>query len=388
MIQNGLRSRRGAVLIIVLGVLFVLALLATTFATLQNTERHVARNYTDTVRVKLVAQSGVDAAVARISLLLASGRPNDPSLHYWGNNVDEKGTPDWKTPLEEARNPSFAWEDEKEQNPTDLNVKPMIFTIEGKPLGVSGFMGAGSYAANGDLYRLRVADANSMIHLNDGLENGNDGYVSQNLKRILNNLGKVIGIPTPGDRILHARPAGGYLLKKELETVLGSADFKKLSPFVTTCAWVDSNVANPVPISRECLSSYPVKYNERLGIFRYGRSFGSDGRRITRPLKFAPDHANPEGFDHAVMALDELNPQWIEICRRAPVNVNAAPKEVLTALLTGLRGVFLIERRKQNPGGNMYTLMEQPAYENVPGGRQRGGEYGYLYPTVPFIAPG
>ena len=27
--------------------------------------------------------------------------------------MDEKGAPDWKTPLEEARNPSFAWEDEK-----------------------------------------------------------------------------------------------------------------------------------------------------------------------------------------------------------------------------------------------------------------------------------
>jgi Tfp pilus assembly protein PilX len=44
---------RGAILIIVLGVLAVLALLGTTFATLQNTERHIARNYEDTVHAKM-----------------------------------------------------------------------------------------------------------------------------------------------------------------------------------------------------------------------------------------------------------------------------------------------------------------------------------------------
>ena len=46
-------GNRGAILIIVLGVLAVLALLGTTFASLQATVRHVARNYGDTVRVKL-----------------------------------------------------------------------------------------------------------------------------------------------------------------------------------------------------------------------------------------------------------------------------------------------------------------------------------------------
>ena len=45
-----MRRNRGAVLIIVLGVLAVLALLATTFATLQGVERRVSRNYLDTVR--------------------------------------------------------------------------------------------------------------------------------------------------------------------------------------------------------------------------------------------------------------------------------------------------------------------------------------------------
>src|ERR1051325_12096286 len=58
--------RKGAVLIIVLGVLAVLALLATTFATLQATERQVSRNYMDTVRAKLLAQSGINDAMAQL----------------------------------------------------------------------------------------------------------------------------------------------------------------------------------------------------------------------------------------------------------------------------------------------------------------------------------
>ena len=57
--------RRGAVLIVVLGVLMLLSLLATSFATLQITERQVSRNYLDTVRAKLLAQSGVQDALER-----------------------------------------------------------------------------------------------------------------------------------------------------------------------------------------------------------------------------------------------------------------------------------------------------------------------------------
>ena len=69
-------GRRGVILIVVLGVLAVLALLATAFATLQATERHVARNYEDTVRAKLLAMSGVQHAVARLPNTAAS--PSTP----------------------------------------------------------------------------------------------------------------------------------------------------------------------------------------------------------------------------------------------------------------------------------------------------------------------
>src|SRR5262252_3919992 len=178
--------RRGVVLIIVLGVLAVLALLATAFATLQATERHIARNYEDTVRAKLLAMSGVQHAIARLTE--HGGVIIDPAMTYWGNNIKEEGSPDWATPLERALNPSYAIEDEAIQNPTDSNVKPITVLIDDVPIGLTGVMGHGTYGINSDVFHVRVTDANSLIHLNDGLENGKDGTTSRNLRRILNNL--------------------------------------------------------------------------------------------------------------------------------------------------------------------------------------------------------
>ena len=379
--------RRGVVLIIVLGVLAVLALLATAFATLTSTERHIARNYEDTVRAKLLAMSGVQHAISRLTE--HGGLASDPSMTYWGNNIKEEGSPDWATPLERAQNPSSALEEEAVQNPTDANVKPLTVTIDDLQIGLTGVMSQGSYAINGDVFRVRVADANSMIYLNDGLEGGRDGATTKNLKRILNNLGDLLGARNLGDRLIDQRPASGYFAKRELEAVLGPTLAAKVEPFVTTRAWVDPSVANPVPLSQETLSAYPVKYNEKLGIFRYGRSFGTGAVPLTNwPLRFAPDLADPRGVQHAILAMDELNPQWIEMARRAPINVNLAPKEVLTSVISGLRGFFWVERRKSNPHPwNVYSFMAHPVYDNTPGGR-RGDEFGYLYTTLPFVGPG
>lgn len=376
--------RRGVVLIVVLGVLTVLALLATAFATLSGVERTVSRNYLDTVRARLLAMSGIEDAIDKVSSLAERGEFNDPSLQYWGSDVHEAGVPDWKTPLEEAANPSFAWENEPRQNPYDVNMKPLLFDINGKQIGISGVMNSGTYCPSGDVYRLRVTDCNSMLNVNDGVENGTSGNVSQNLRRILNNLGDILAVPTAGDRILHARPSRGYVSRREVEAVLGKTDYSKMRPYITTVSWVDANVCNPVPLGAETLSAYPVKFNDKLGVYRYGRNFGTDGSPVGLPLRFAPDFADPAGVNHAIMGLDEVNAQWIEITRRSPVNINMAPREVLTALIQGLRGVFWVERRKHNPDGQRYSFLQHLTYDNTPSGR-RGDEFGYLYATVPFL---
>src|SRR5262245_54812040 len=109
-------SRKGAVLIIVLGVLAVLALLATTFATLQATERQVASNYMDTVRAKLLAQSGVQDAEAKLREYFPIRYFNTVDIKapkpwkYWGTSNNETVEPPADDKLELASNPSFAIE--------------------------------------------------------------------------------------------------------------------------------------------------------------------------------------------------------------------------------------------------------------------------------------
>ncbi len=68
-----LKARRGAALIVVLGVLVILVLMSTVFASLQGLERSVSRNYVDGVRAKLIAQGGVEDTLQRMRSLLAQG---------------------------------------------------------------------------------------------------------------------------------------------------------------------------------------------------------------------------------------------------------------------------------------------------------------------------
>jgi hypothetical protein len=382
------RTPRGAVLIIVLVLLALLALLGVSLATTSMLDRQVSINYLDRVRARLAAKSGAERAIAEIHSAIARGMVDDKAMQYWGSKADEKGEPDLDTPLEKAVSPSYALENEGAQNPDDANVTPMTFHVDGDSIGISGVMGTGTYGNNSDVFRLMVADANSRIHVNDGIDQGNNGNVSQNLVRILNNLGDEVGVSFAGARIVKARPPGGYQNRKELKNVLGAADFKRLAHHITIHAWVDKQVVNPVPLSIATLGVYPVKYNESIGLYRYGRSRDAEGNLISEPLVFAPDCADPSGTSHAIMALDEINAQWIERTSRAPVNINSASKEVLTAVITGLRGWFIAERRQFTPGAGEYSFMVIKTFDNRPGQDNQAGlgdDYGYLYATPAFV---
>ncbi|MBI4566190.1 MAG: hypothetical protein HY716_16010 [Planctomycetes bacterium] len=307
-----MQHRRGLVLIVVLVALALLALLGVSFSELSALDRRVSAGYLDEVRARLVARSGVERAVAEVQSAVRRDPGADlTAMQYWGGNDDEAGSPDWETPLKFATNPSYAYEDEKRQHPDDPHMRPMRFEIDGQEVGISGTLMLGTYAPHGDVYRLLVADANSRIHVNDGIEHGKDGNVSRNLRRILNVL----------------------------------------------------------------------KYNARINAYRYGRSVSSDALPIVTPLVFAPDFADPLSGLNAVMALDELHAPWIERCRRAPVNVNLASREVLTALIAGLRGWFLVGRRQHNPSSGMYAFLNHQKYDNTPGGK-KGDEIGFLYATA------
>lgn len=396
---------RGAVLIVVLGILFVLTLLATTFANLQQLERSISRNYLDMVRAKLIAMSGVEDATQRITTQLEtsgvfgrSGAMEARVARFYGDDIDELGTRAdlLNVPLNFAKNPSYAVERDLDPlNPANPQPRPVTLVgPAGKRLqaGFSGAMSAGTYALNGDLYSLRVTDLQGLIHVNDGVEYGPNHGVSQNLKRVLDNLGKVVGVPRLGERILAARPAGGYRAKEELLAAVNydAQQFEKFRAFVTVLAWQDAKVCNPVPLSSEVLSEYGgvTYYRGSPEVYRYGRGRDAWSAPLADPLSFAPLQPWTSG-SIAIFGYDELNPQWIEVVTRAPINVNAAPREVLVAVLEGLKGFFSVERRRNEPpaNDNVYNWYKLSYSYRPTAFGSRGGELAYLYTTVPIQGP-
>jgi len=400
-------KRKGAVLIVVLGVLAVLALLATTFATLQATEKQVARNYLDTVRAKMLAQSGVQDAEARLREYFPFRYFNtiNPTVpkpwKWWGIDAlpYETREPNQQDKLEDTTNPSFAIEDEPIQNPLDSNVTPKLISIEGKKVGLSGFFSTSSYdALHGDNYSLKVSDISGRIYANDGIDGGPQGSVTQNLKRMLNALGAALSIPMLGDKIVNARPPTGYRSPQDLLKALGYDDslFQRIKNHVTVYAWVDPNCVNPVPFSAPYASSYPVTYYRgNPPVYRFTSSKDCANIDIMRPPDGPPGFMPIIGSSKAtenpascVYGLDSLNPQWIEVVNRAPVNINAASREVLVALLTDIKGVFMSDRRRNNPRwkGDLYLSFKQTNTFSPAG--TEGDELGYLMETIPIVGPG
>jgi hypothetical protein len=386
----------------VLGVLALIALLALTFSKITTTERSVSRNYLDLVRARIIAESGVDHSLALLQSIakdpFMEGSPGARAWVYYGKELDETQSPQPDVPVEVARNPSFAWEDEPVQDPANAATLPKQISIHGTPCGFSGTVG-GSYSPNGDQFVLKVSDLSGRIHVNDGVAHygGKVGSVSKNVARILNRLGDVISCPGLGDTIIGQRPPGGYLSTLELERVLGPAVYRKASKFLTTHAWVDPNVCLPVPLSAAHLADYPVSYYRGTPpVYRSGRGLNALGAQVPGQLLTFPPPANSP-FAHGVYAMDELNPQWIEVVGRAPVNVNSARREVLLALLADLQGFFISYRRRNNieprtVGMYWFPLIihnhspeGQGGYINVP---SEGDEYGFLYKTVPFKLKG
>ena len=353
--------------------------------------RAAASSPADDARALAVAHAGIVDATARLKAafpLRAFGTPGLPHpWKFWGASLNETTAPSPLFPVENAVNPSFAVE--VDGLPDNADPTPRTLKLAGSSRGITGTSGPGTYAANGDHYAVKVSDLSGRLHVNDGVDGGPSGSVSQNLKRLLNVLGQVIGVGTLGDRILAARPAGGYATLDALAPVLGASDFATARPFLTAHAWLDRNVANPVPLSALRASENPVSYYRGSPpIYRTGTSVDSVGGpvHLAQGLTTLNGIAStPEGA--TLFGLDTLHPQWIEIVSRAPVNVNTAPREVLVALLDGLRGVFVTERRRNNPrwkGDIMLSLRTQNSYRPRP--FSTGDEIGFLVETVPIVA--
>ncbi|MBI5369237.1 MAG: hypothetical protein HZA54_19530, partial [Planctomycetes bacterium] len=273
---RGPQGRRGHTLVLVTGMLGLLSATATTFVGITTNERQTARNHVLAARARMLAEAGVERALAELrnaspapdalgSSPLArrqvASDPRDPAA-YGELQAAPAGTRPYgaaPAPLETARRISFA------------------LPTAGAPHGfaVSGVVG-GTLAPASDTYALKIVECAAALHVND---------TSASLGRLLDNLGDIVGVGrihglTFGAALLGARPRDGFRDKEEiLARVFGgdAARFARVRDFLTCRAWVDP------------------------GAIRWSAAA----------------------------------PRWTRE-PRAPIDVNLAPKEVLVAVLWGL----------------------------------------------------
>ncbi|MBI4245074.1 MAG: hypothetical protein HY606_13370 [Planctomycetes bacterium] len=428
-------SNRGTILILTLGVLSLLALVATTAASLQTVSKIESTRYIELLEAKWLAQFGFERAIAELN-----SNPSDKRLKYGGSDLNENGVSDndeiqdidmdgaisdeerdvVNIATEWAQKPSFAYADGntlktikivpnrvKDSDVRSRNVPPVV------KVGVSGMSSKGTYADGSNCYSLRVIDLQSCLYINDGINmyGGNQSSVSQNLKRILNELvnhPNILGENAPSDfgqKLIDARPSIGFKAKYQVKRILeqqygiekGRSIYRKIGKFLTVYAWVDKNVVNPVPLSDEVYNEYPIYYyrsgdNADIGVgpavqanpsqkpyvksgemprgfdsgvmtFRRGRGMNAAGEyRFNKTARssyfkealrwFSTEYAgdtHASEYHNAIYGLDELFPQYVEVTHRAPVNINNASEELLTSLITDVSGFFLTERRRFAP---------------------------------------
>ncbi len=367
-------SRRGVALLVSLSVLVMLALLGAVFATTTGIERAVARNYIDKVRARLLAESGIEEALAALGP--NHGRTLDIwsatgplRWMYYGLDVNGDGLVnagesaacsftlptgevfhDWaRVPLEEAARPSFPLD----RNGNGAFDAADLLSIEGRPTALSGRADVGTYAPDGNVYALKVSDLQGRININNR---------HTHLATILNHLGKRLAPPLPdlGTKVLAARaairPDQRFSQLDQLVATLGRPAVDRIRPYLTVRGWVDDRVVKPVGLTA----------GRRRRDLTVGASLYASHEMRLRSFGAPP--ATPDAVT------DDFEP-------RSPVNINTAPYEVLCALLEGLQGVFT--REAPNSETNDYTMTRWT--QTFTGSDPRtSGQVGLVYQTPPI----
>lgn len=299
---------RGVILLLVIWVLALISILAVVFISSAQAERSVTRNFTEEAIAKSLAQSGIEYGLSKIQTTLQRGffDSNGKMEDYWNT---EK-------------------------------------ILDASQSGLEGQI------------KINIQDLQGKINVNDGVGYPKTHSINKNLERVLNVLGDLVGINKLGEILVGNRPQQGYAGEFDLVRALGT-NYEKVKRHVTIHSWRNDKVANPVPISEfeDSALPYPIKFTRPADltgklIYRRGQNRDCKGNRITNQLTFNKA-LQPNDFlrsnASAIFSHDALNPQWIEIVSRSPVNVNTASKEVLIALITDLAGFYVQERRLPAP---------------------------------------
>ncbi len=331
---------RGFVILVALGVLGILGLLAAAFATMSRVERSASSSYVDKVRARLLAESGVERAMAAIrarSLIQAWDDPrndwyyremlNAPvgALSYSPATIASFGG---YTPTRAYGAPPRRLEQVCDEALLSAGVTGLSLPDPTRPW-MSGGM-PGSYELDGDCYAIKALDCASMLFVNDQ---------NPQIQRLLNNLGAIMkldaGLPSPfklGDEIVavaktrnkpfaHKGEIRDLVFIPKLGAAEGRARFELVRDFITCHAWVDYTVMHFGPKPAGFAATAPVPPADMIDRGGIVTQFVTASGSATTPAKFGG--AN----------------EWKE--PRAPINVNTASREVLVAMLWGLSAKFV-----------------------------------------------
>jgi len=228
------RSRKGVALIVTVGVLALLAMIATSFAYNMMFDLKGAANYVLKAKAKNAAESGINLAVVYLRNLATSDFNAVPTVSC-----------DWA--YTSVAQPSFDGYDGTAGNSTS---------------GSLGNVGRNSIA----VYSLIVRDTNSQININD---------TDPNLNVMLGNLGTILAIPgwsqAYADSVVSGRPAGGYATKEGMIDAMPGAsladkrsNYGLIRDFVTVNSYIDQyseDATDPLPTSNSYQSKSPVNIN-------------------------------------------------------------------------------------------------------------------------------
>ncbi len=323
MLHSRRQSQRAVVLLVTVAILTILALLASIFATTSKMERLVSRNYVDMARAKMLAVSGVDKTVIGLrNLLLNNAFNTNMSWRYWGEDqnmdnvlsgsedINRNGKLDQNScSLSNALRPSLA----VLTNPANPASPPKAIQIYNDRVGamesrgLSGEMAA-TYSGGSDSFVVRVVDTASQVFLNGPVQDPNGTaqqkvLLTQNAVLMMNTLGAEIGVPNLGSRVQQMKTSllRPFATKGELKTIglsgaLTQAEYDKAKDYICINTWVDLGTIRPSPQALNA-GYFPGPQNQY--------------RPFPWNLKYT------------------MEP-------RAPVNMNAAERPVLVAVLNGL----------------------------------------------------
>ncbi|MBI4612837.1 MAG: hypothetical protein HY720_04430 [Planctomycetes bacterium] len=284
------RSNKASALIISLGVLLVLAAVAIGMARLMGVEKSAARTHTESVQARLAAEAGVASAVARLERLVADQRL--VSVHDAFSYRDSR-----TTPLDLATAPSYR---------------------EGVAYGYahSGLLPTtgeqkARYRDDGLHFALRIYEGGSLIALSPLDPSGNGNTLAlDNLGRMFRE-GSLFSVfdGTIGTKLAAAQPTPAGRPWSEV----GCRTWEDVRRVLWTAYGVTSANESAARADLWLLSQYAT-------------------------LDAAFDAATVEWWGGALARHDPKAAHETTPAPRAPVNVNTAPAELLTAVFSGIEG--------------------------------------------------